>query len=174
MVVRRHRGFTLIELLVTATIAIILLLLATPLYGVWVADNEVRNGAESVASGLRYAQGAAISHNANAQFVMGGAGWNVTMVDTPLVVLQTGSFTEGSADRATYVAVDATSVPATTVAFNALGQVIPNATNLARVDVSMSTGSRVWRVLVGAGRTGVKLCDPDPKWVFPDPIACPP
>ena len=46
-----HRGFTLIELLVALAIAGILLLLAMPGYTQWVADNEIRTGAQSVAAG---------------------------------------------------------------------------------------------------------------------------
>jgi len=173
MFARHHRGFTLIELLITATVAILLLLLAMPGYTLWVADSQIRNAAESVASGLRYAQAAAISRNLNAQFVLNAGGWDVMMVDAPAVSIQTASFLEGSRD-VTIVGVDATPAAATTVAFNALGQVIPNATNLVQVDVTMPpvATSRPLRVLVGNGRTGVKLCNPSAPAA--DPQGCPP
>ena len=90
-----HRGFTLIELLVAVSISVILLLLALPAFTTWVADGEIRNGTESIASGIRFAQGTAISQNRNAQFVLAGGGWNVAMVDTPLVFLQSATFGEG-------------------------------------------------------------------------------
>jgi type IV fimbrial biogenesis protein FimT len=175
MAARLHRGFTLIELLVAATIAVLLLVLAMPSYTLWVADSEIRNGAQSVAGGLRTAQAAAITHNIDAQFVLAANGWSVAMVDTPLVPIQTGSFNEG-AKNVTFIGVDATPAAATTIAFNALGQVVPNAGNLVQIDVTMPSmaGTRPLRVLVGNGRTGVKLCDPDPAIVFPDPKACPP
>jgi type IV fimbrial biogenesis protein FimT len=173
MISRRHRGFTLIELLVAMTIAILLLVLAMPGYTLWVADSQIKNAAESVASGLRYAQATAISRNANAQFVLNGSGWDVMLVDDPTVSIQTGTFLEGSKD-VTVVGVDTTPVPATTVAFNALGQVLPNATNLVQIDVTMPSmaTSRPLRVLVGNGRTGVKLCNPSAPAA--DPQGCPP
>jgi prepilin-type N-terminal cleavage/methylation domain-containing protein len=168
-----HRGFTLIELLVAASISVILLLLAMPAYTLWIADGQIRNGAESIGNGLRYAQATAISQNANAQFVLGATGWTVAMVDTPTVVIQTASFDEG-ARHATFTGVDSGSVAATTVAFSALGQVIPGAANLVQVDVTMPAiaGTRPLRVLIGNGRTGVKLCDP--KFPWPDAKGCPP
>jgi type IV fimbrial biogenesis protein FimT len=169
----RHRGFTLIELLVAMTIAILLLVLAMPGYTLWVADSQIRNAAESVASGLRFAQTTAIARNANAQFVLNAGGWDVMLVDAPAVSIQTASFLEGSRD-VTVVGVDATPIAATTVAFNALGQVLPNATNLVQVDVTMPSmaTSRPLRVLIGNGRTVVKLCNPSAPAA--DPQGCPP
>jgi type IV fimbrial biogenesis protein FimT len=171
----RHRGFTLIELMVTATIAIILLLLAMPQYTSFLGDSQIRNASESIASGLRYAQAQAVNRNANAQFVLNAAGWDVMMVDAPAVSIQTASFLEGAKD-VTIVALDATPAPATTVAFNALGQVIANATNLVSVDVTHPAYSyptvHPKRILVGGGRTGVKLCDPHLPTA--DPQGCPP
>ena len=180
MTARFHRAFTLIELLVAMTIAGLLLVLALPNYTQWMADSEIRNGAQSVANGLRAAQAAAISHNLDAQFVLGATGWNVAMVATPLVPLQTGSFNEGQ--RATFVGIDQGGLAATTIAFNALGQATLNPTNLVRVDVSLPSvaGTRPLRVLVGFLPTsavpfhGVKLCDPAWTLIDPnDPKACP-
>ena len=174
MDLRAQRGFSLVELMVTLAIAALLVVLALPNYATWLADNQVRNGAQSVAEGLRAAQAAAISRNLNAQFVLGAGGWNVQTVDPPPQTLQTATFNEG-ASRATIVGVNAVGLGATTVAFNSLGQVIPANTNLVQVDVTMpaSTPSRL-RILVGNGRTGVKLCDVNaPVTVPPDPKACP-
>jgi len=170
MIAWLHRGFTLIELMVSMTIAIILLLLAVPGYTVWVADSEIRNAAQSVAGGLRYAQAIAISRNLNAQFVLGATGWTVAMVDTPLVPVQSATLNEGSR----HVTLTATPVGATTVAFNALGQTVTDPANLVQVDVTLPTlaGVRPLRVAIGNLLTGVKLCDPyftDPK----DPKTCP-
>ena len=163
-----RRGFTLIEILVAMTIGILLLLMS---------DSEIRNGAQSVAEGMRTAQAAAISHNLNAQFVLTGTGWTAQMADPPNAVLQTASFLEGS-KYAVFNAVDIANAAATTVTFNALGQVVPSATNIVKVDVTKPsvTGTHPLRVMVGdltAGTTfnGVKLCDP----AFPatDPKGCP-
>jgi len=53
-----HLGFTLIELMMGLAIAAILLVLAVPNYTIWIADNQIRSGAESIAGGLRFAEGA--------------------------------------------------------------------------------------------------------------------
>ena len=162
-----HRGFTLIELMVAMTILILLLVLAMPGYVLWMSDSEIRNATESAASGLRFAQATAISSNRNAQFVLNAAGWNVAMVDTPLVSIQTAAFSEGGKN----VTIAALPAGATTVAFNALGQVIPDPANLTQVNLSMPASTRPLTVLVGNGRTGVKICDPN---LAPtDPAGCP-
>ena len=170
MVAWLHRGFTLVELLVAMTIAILLLVLAMPGYVVWISDNEIRNGAESVASGLRYAQAAAIFSATSTPVRSEPHGWNVMMVDTPLVPIQTASFNEGSRN-AIFAGRDASAVAATLVAFNALGQTVASPVNLVQIDISMPSvaGTHPLRVLVGNGRTGIKMCDPDPMWVFSRP-----
>jgi type IV fimbrial biogenesis protein FimT len=170
---RKHLGFTLVELLVSVTIAVILIVMAMPSYVAWTANAEVRNGAESIASGLRYAQTAAVHRNNNAQFILSATGWTVTMVATPLTILQRGSFSEG-ARNTTVVAVDSATAPATTVAFNALGQIVPNATNVQQVDISSPVpGTRTLRVRIGNPGSGIKMCDPF-TWAWPDPKGCPP
>ncbi len=174
MVAATHRGFTLVELMVALTISLLLLLLALPQYTTWVADGEIRNGAESVVNGLRQTQLAAISQNRNAQFDLAAGGWTASMVGPPLVVIQSATFAEG-AQHTTITGLDATLAPATTVAFNALGQIIPGATNLVSIDITNPAlaSSRPLRVLVGNGRTGVRLCDPS-MLVASNPKYCPP
>ncbi|MEO8345343.1 MAG: prepilin-type N-terminal cleavage/methylation domain-containing protein [Betaproteobacteria bacterium] len=167
-----HRGFTLIELLVAMTIAFLLLMLALPQYTAWIADGAVRNGAESVASGLRQTQLAAISQNRDAIFTLGANGWTAEIVGPPLALVHTASLSEG-ANYVTVAGVNAALAAATTVSFNALGQVIPNAANLVQVDFSNPSTTKALRVLVGNGRTGVKLCDPSIS-VVSHPRYCPP
>jgi type IV fimbrial biogenesis protein FimT len=172
MTARTHRGFTLIELLVATSIAVILLVLAAPAYFRWISDAEVANGASTLADGLRLAQAEAIKRNTNVEFTLDtAAGWTVQLPGsgTPIKL---NKFAEGAKDSA-FAPTPATS---TTVTFNALGQIEPaNAAApllpFSTVNISMSSGSRPLRVLVGGGTTGIKVCDP--KFVWPDPQGCP-
>lgn len=156
-------GFTLIELLIALAIAVILLVLAAPAYSTWVADQQIRAGAESIAAGLRLAHAEAVRRNWQVEFVLnatsGSGGWTVTPVGGTL--LQQGYFAEGS-DKAQFAIAPAGT---TTVTFDGLGRIV--ATNadssdpLTRVAVTHGVSeSRPLTVLVGGGRTGIKICDP--------------
>lgn len=172
---RSSRAFSLIELLVALAIAALLLVMAVPGYAVWVADSEVRAGAESVASGLRYAMAEAVKRNAPVEFVLdpttGSGGW-VVQEPGGANVYQTGALSEGAHRVVLTVAPNGNTI----VTFNALGLISnPNedasapfeTVNFAIPGVS----SRNLRVQVGGTRTGIKICDP----AFPatDPKGCP-
>jgi type IV fimbrial biogenesis protein FimT len=174
-----HLGFTLIELMMGLAIAAILLVLAVPNYTIWIADNQIRSGAESIAGGLRYAQAEAIRENVALEFVLdpttGTGSWIVRPIGG--ATIQKGVFAEGAGN------VIMTVVPAaTTIAtFSSLGVIQTNADGsgtLTQVKVtSPLAGSRNLNVLVGvaAGATGagrIKVCDP--KWPANDPKGCPP
>ena len=170
-----HRGFTLIELMVALAIAVILLVLAAPLYTGWVSDAQVRAGAESVASGLRVAMNEAMKRNLSVEFVLdpttNSGGW-VVQAPGGGTTYQSAGFAEGS-HRAIFTVAP---VGNTTVTFNGAGQIAAaNADASApfnRVDVTTGfAGERVLRVLVGGGRTGIKICDP--AWPASDPKGCP-
>jgi type IV fimbrial biogenesis protein FimT len=173
----RTRGFTLIELMIGLAIAALLLVLAMPGYSLWIADNQIRNAAESIAGGLRYAQGEAIKQNSQVEFVLdpttGKGGWLVRLVSDGST-LQSGVFAEG-ADRTTLTPLPAAT---TTVTFTGLGSIAAiNADAsgpLTQVQVTSASGvagARDLNVLVGGNRTGVKICDP--KWPATDPKGCP-
>ena len=66
----RAAGFTLIELMIGLAIAGLLLVLAMPSYSVWIADGQIRNAAESIASGMRYAQSQAVARNSAVAFIL--------------------------------------------------------------------------------------------------------
>jgi type IV fimbrial biogenesis protein FimT len=174
----RAGGFTLIELMVSLTIAAILLVLAAPLYSEWVADNQISNGAQLVADGLRTAQGEAIKRNTQVQLVLdktaGTGGW-VVQIECDGTALQRAYFSQG-AEKALFAVTPAA---ATTVTFTGLGQIgtlkcdgtaLPPPFTDVDVTSAMS-GTRPLRVTVGGGRTGIKLCDPN--LTSPDPQACP-
>ena len=182
MHVSTHRGFTLIELLIALAIGGLLLIMAAPLYTVWLADNQIANGAQLVADGLKYAQGEAIKRNTQVQLVLdktpATGGWTVQL-ECDGTGLRNGYFAEG-ADKVVFAPAPAAS---TTVTFTALGQIATlkcDGTALPvpfdTVDVTSAVpGTRTLRVLVGGTRTGIKVCDPAMTLVnASDPKACPP
>ena len=160
----RHRGFSLIELMIGLALAVILILLAAPNYATWTADAQIRNGTESIAAGLRFAHAEAIKRNAPVEFILdpttGSGGWRVNVVGVGDV--QTASFGE-AAERVTYTV---TPGGATTVTFTGMGSVAPNAdtsatlTEVAATHSGTVTDTRPLTVLVGGGRSGIKICDP--------------
>jgi type IV fimbrial biogenesis protein FimT len=175
MIRRSGRGFTLIELLVALAIAVILMLMAAPNYTVWVADAQVRAGAESLASGLRFAMAEAIKRNARVEFVLdpttGSGGWVVQDVGGG-TKYQSAPFGDGSG-RVTFTVAPAGT---TTITFDGLGQIA--ATNddatvpFDTVDLQVTgISTKNLRVLVGGTRTGVKICDP--SFAADDPKGCP-
>jgi prepilin-type N-terminal cleavage/methylation domain-containing protein len=168
----RARGFTLIELMVALAIVSLLLMLAAPLYSKWIADNQIQAGAETIASGLRTAMAEAVKQNTSIELVLTPAtGWVVQPAGGGTAIQQAG-FNEG----ANRVTVSVTPSASDTVTFTPFGQVAAqNADTSAPftvVDVtSPVTDTRPLRVLVGGGRTGIKICDP--AWPATDPKGCP-
>lgn len=158
------RGFSLIELMMALAILAMLLVLAAPNYAAWVADGQIRAGAESIVGGMRIAYVEAIKRNQPVEFVLdpttGSGGWTIQLQDG--TDLRVEHFGEG-AKQAGFVAAPG---GATTVTFNPLGQVIANgdaSDTLTEVAVTFSgatINTRPLTVLVGGGRTGIKLCDP--------------
>ena len=176
---RRCAGFTIVEMMVGLAIAALLTILAMPMYTVWLADSQIQSAAESVASGLRYAQYEAIRRNTQVEIVVNSTtltgGWDVILVSDGSR-LRSDVFRQGS-DRVQFAMRPAGN---TTVTFDALGMIAAaNADASApfdQVDVSMAavTGSRPLRVVVGdPGIAGarVKICDP--AWPADDPKGCP-
>jgi type IV fimbrial biogenesis protein FimT len=174
---RPPAGFTLIELMVTLSIAALLVVLALPAYSVWLADAQIRTGAQTVAGGLRYAQAEAIKRNENVELMLDSTtktgGWLARLVSDGST-LRTGGFLEG-ADR-----VQFTTTPAgnNTVTFTGIGQIpLLNADasspfDTVTVALPAVADSRPLQVLVGNNRTGIKICDP--AWPATDPKGCPP
>ena len=162
------RGFSLIELMIGLALAVILLLLAAPGYALWIADGHIRNATESVASGMRLAWSEAVKRNTPVEFIIDGTtatgGWDVNVPGTGpgTGIFQSGLFAEG-APRAAFGKAP---VGATTVTFTGLGTIGVNAdasAPLREVVVTESSGlagSRPLTVLVGGGRSGIKVCDP--------------
>ena len=140
------------------------ILLAAPNYAIWTADAQIRNGVESIAAGLRYAHAEAIKRNAAVEFILdpttATGGWQVNVVGVGVV--QTGSF----AEAATRVDYTVTPGGATTVTFTGMGAIAANAdatatlAEIAATHAGTVSDTRPLTVLVGGGRSGIKICDP--------------
>jgi type IV fimbrial biogenesis protein FimT len=162
----RSAGFSLIELLIGLAIAGTLLVMAAPNFATWSADGQIRAAAESIVSGMRYAQAEAVKRNAPVEFVLdptvGTGKWEAKLLDG--TVLQTGVFAEGSR----LAQFTTTPLTATTTTFSSLGGILAaNADTTAPVtevavafSVPTVLDTRPLTVLVAGGRTGIKICDP--------------
>lgn len=168
------RGFTLIELLIALAIAALLLMLAAPGLSVWIADNQIANGAQLIEGGLQFARAEAIKRNDQIQLVLDptpvSGGWSAQLTDG--TVLRSGKLAEG-ADK-----VQLAVAPAglDTVTFSGLGQiVVPNtdaSLPFTSVDITSTVANtRPLRVVVGGNVAGVRVCDP--AWPSTDPKGCP-
>lgn len=175
---RRTRGFTLIELLITLAIMAILMVMALPRYIEWIADTQVRNGAESVAAGLREALNMAIRENTRVEFNLNPAtkvgGWTVRYPGG--ATLTKGTFSEGT-DRDVFTILPAA---ANTVTFTGIGVVplnnLDGTVAFESVDVTNPSSTMTLRVLVPVNtatgrRSGIKICDT--RWPVDDPKGCP-
>lgn len=172
-----QRGLSLIELMVAVAVAIILALMALPVYQTWVASQQARTAAESLLDGLRIAQGEAVKRNQRVSFVLTVAtGWEAQLFEDKSV-LRDGRFAEGTPQVT--VAVDP--ADGSTVVFDGLGRVldkdglVPLADRVT-IDIVSSTvaGARPQRVIIdtaAATGTGIRSCDP--KLGAGDPRACP-
>ena len=126
---------------------------------------------------MRFAHAEAIKRNTPVEFILdpttATGRWDVNVVDT-IGIVQTGLFSE-AATRAQFVVVPAT---ATIVTFNGMGAIVPNADaspTLAEVRIShfgTVSGTRPLWVLVGGGRSGIKICDPVPGIPASSPRFC--
>lgn len=176
------RGFSLIELMVALAIFALLVTLAAPMYGEFLANTQIRNAAENTLLGVRQAQAEAVKRNGSVEFVLATTGWQVTWFDPagvdPDQDVSSHNFLVGS-PRAAVAPIPGA---ATTVTFNGLGRAAPNrdaSPQLTRVNVTttMIAAPKNMSVIVGAlgGTTGMKLCIDDPvKFPPTDPQGCPP
>lgn len=177
-----HRsGFSLIELMVAITIIGLLVIAGTPAYTTWMANGRVRNAAESIQNGLRFArnQSVQLARPARFQLMSSGATWQVCLLAaaTPTAACDAiGSevvqqfYAEGGASD---VNVGSTTVSGTAfttdlsgsgsagagVTFNSLGR--PSGTNpIVRIDAkaTLNTSRRLVMVISPGG--SVRMCDP--------------
>ena len=193
-----QRGFNLIEVLVTMSVLGILIALGAPSLAEFLQNQQIRAATEAVLNGMQVARGEAIRRNLAVQMVLEPptSGWTICEatvepcdsttplnMDPPLVI-QARSPDEGtsSANVAPFAADLVTTAIAVT--FSPLGSVVDNfnaSPRLTRVDVIKPLPSaciadggsmRCLRVVVTGGGS-IRMCDPTPGIVAPDPRACP-
>jgi len=195
-----QRGFNLIEILVTLTVLGVLIALGAPSLAEFLQNQQIRAATEAVVNGMQVARGEAIRRNVPVQLVIEPAssglssGWTIceatvepcdstTFTTDATLVIQGRSPEEGTGNaRITPVAADLVTT-AVAVTFSPLGSVVANfnaSPTLARADVfsvrdaciADSGPMRCLRVVVTGGGS-IRMCDPTPGIVMPDPRACP-
>ena len=172
---RKSLGFSLIELMIAVALFGILASLAVPSYRAMIQNNQTRNAAESIISGLQIARGEAVKRNAAVQFDLRGinSAWTVcTRPTTPgacpstddATTVQSRALGEGSSTNVA-VATLSGAGPSGPFVFNSLGVMIsptPSAADgIIRVGVTNSsvTGLRNLQVAIRVGGSS-KMCDP--------------
>ena len=173
-------GFTIIEVLITIVVLGVLIAMAVPTFGEWLQNQQLRAAADASLNGLQVARSEAIRRNLPVQIAFAPplSGWQVTEQPPVLTFIQGRDANEGSPNA------QLTAAPggATTVTFTPLGGVGTNADGsaaLTRLDITNPLGGacapggpmRCLRVVISAGGT-VRMCDPTPGVVAPDPRAC--
>ena len=164
-------GVTLIEMMIALLIISILILVAMPNFGAWIANAQIRNGTEAILNGMQFARNQAIQFNTAVQFELTGeTTWTVTRVSDG-EELQS-RVEEGSANATTETLPE----DATILTFNGMGWIVANADgsdSITQVDIEASVdvdGERPLRVSVTPGGA-LKMCDP--AVAAPDPRVCP-
>lgn len=189
-----QRGFNIIEIMISLAVLAILISLGAPGFSEWLQSQRLRTSGEAITNGLQVARGEAIRRNLPVVFGLEPpyTGW--TVCEASIVPCDSttpdGSFIqrkaaqEGSGD-AKIAPTPVTAGNAVLVTFSPLGAVLNSNSDggapFTRVDVfysdpglcSAAGGSmRCLRVVVSPAGS-VRMCDPTPTIVAPDPRACP-
>jgi type IV fimbrial biogenesis protein FimT len=155
-------GFTLIELMITIAIFSITLTFGVSSYRTWVMNTQIRNAAESFQNGILKTRAEAVKRNTSAVLTLGtGSSWQISVPGSG--VIETRNSSEGSKN----VSVAVTPSGATSITFNSLGMIAPNADTTATptqldFDSAVVTPgvARALRVTIGLGGI-VRMCDPN-------------
>ncbi len=159
---QKQSGLTLIELIIGVVIVGIVLALAMPSYATWIQNSRLRNGAESILTGLQFARAEAVRRNTNVSFTLGvGTAWMVgcnTVTATCPATIQSHTAGDGSSSAVTVAMVAGGANP---VIFSNLGRLTTAATSF-NIDNNLlsAPNSRDLRVVVESGGT-TRLCDPN-------------
>lgn len=160
---RIQRGFTVVEMMVTVTILGLMLLVAMPSIGTWLANIRIRNTAESLQSGIQLARHEAVRRNQSISFYLvaltnsavmdntctlsdTSGSWVVSVnspenkcatapstTTSPMVV--TTRAAGGNGGSYTVKALHDASTVSNVVTFNGLGRVTNTTTNITSIQV---------------------------------------
>jgi|SRR5882672_7064675 len=185
-----QRGFTIIEVMISLTVLAVLITLGAPGFADWIQAQRLRTSAEAITNGMQVARGEAIRQNLAVS--LGIEPPSTAWTACPATVspcdstTPSGSFIQNKSAQEGSGSTSVSAVPAGAilVTFSPLGNVIDNPDGTARltqVDVtppdptlcSANGGTtRCLRVVVSPAGS-IRMCDPTPTIVAPDPRVCP-
>jgi type IV fimbrial biogenesis protein FimT len=193
--VHGQHGFNIIEIMVSLTVLAVLISLGVPSFSEWIQSQRIRSSAEAIVNGMQVARGEAVRQNLPVVFGVEPptTAWTVclstvapcdsTTAAPPAAnsYIQQKSAQEGSGDAK----IQTTPAGSILVTYSPLGAVLAQNADgsapMTQVDVFYSDPSfclanggtkRCLRV-VTTGGGNIRMCDPTPGIVAPDPRACP-
>jgi type IV fimbrial biogenesis protein FimT len=185
-----QRGFTIIEIMISLTVLAVLIALGAPGFADWIQAQRIRTSAEAITNGMQVARGEAIRQNLAVSLGLEPptTAWTACLstVSPCDSTTPTGSFIQKKAAQEGSGSTSVSAVPggAILATFSALGNVIDNpdgSARLTQVNVAPSDPSlcsaaggtmRCLRIVVSPAGS-IRMCDPTPAIVAPDPRACP-
>jgi len=180
----RTRGLSLIELMITLAVVAVVIFLAAPNFAPWIQNTQIRNGVETMMTGVKLARSEALKRNTPILFQLmtsidgscglstSGTSWVVSVQSAvglcdqsdptaaPFIVRE-----KASGEGTTNVVYAATQP---SIGFDALGRVTPTPPGDVVINVTNPTGGgcvtadgpmRCQRIVVSAGGQ-TRMCDP--------------
>lgn len=184
-----QQGLTMIEMMVALVIAALILMLALPSFSIFLQNQQIRNGAESILDGLNFARTEAVRLNTTIRFQFvsdltasctlsaSSIAWVVSpadptgICDQPVGVAAPPTIPpiirKRSASEGTGNVVVTSAGGATTAIFTGLGRL--QTAGITQIDITNTSGAcqyaapngtmRCLRILVSSGGQA-RLCDP--------------
>jgi type IV fimbrial biogenesis protein FimT len=145
-----------------------------PSYSNILRNSEIRSATHSIAYGLRVARNEAIRRNAVVTFSLaadgGGLGWAIKQASDDSVI-QSSSAQEIGA----HIKVVAEPTEAVSVAFSPFGMAMPDAADAATIRqlaIASTTPEDAHTLKINIDGNYIRVCDPSPLLLRPDPRAC--
>lgn len=180
-------GFTLVELMVVISIIALILVMGVPSFQTFLQNRQIRNTAESIASGMQKARAEAVKSNSNHEFQINVAAgtWAIYQLaggSPPLTRTPVEQFDFGQRwPNAVINNTDVNPAGTNTVTFDGVGRLqtdnntalatppIPSANPFTAITVNgRLTAANIYPMTVQAGVRGIRTCLPhlpatDPK-----------